>query len=74
MSAEERAADVIRSADGNPDVYRHAARALADAELLVTDEIQAVLDAFVALRSDGSTLAYHRAGRALDAYLASRPS
>lgn len=75
MSAVEQAAEVIRGADGNPDVYRHAAQALADARLLVTVEMRAVLDAAEAVRN-AKFHNWQMLGRALDAavdaYLASQ--
>lgn len=53
MSAIDRAAEVIRSMFqfGNGRWQHNAAQALADAGLLVTDEMRAVIDAAVAVKT-----------------------
>ena len=71
MSAVERAAEVM--ADAFDDPYgdwrpRCGAEALADADLLVTDEMRAVLDVLASF----DTIVNQRLREAFNAYLASR--
>lgn len=74
MTAEERAAEILAERHWLLPSANAEVSALNAAGLLVTDEIQAVLDAAVAVNdphSDYYELG-HELATALDAYLASR--
>jgi hypothetical protein len=70
VSAIDRAAEVLR-AERFSDNHRQTATLLAEEGLLVTDEIQAVLDAAVAIH-DGPTGGPYVLHAAVDAYLATK--
>ena len=81
MTAIDRAAEVLAAQDrrfaldpdlGEPPTPMQMAQALDDADLLVTDEIQAVLDATTHAWLMGGMDGRSRLGRAVAAYLATR--